>query len=107
VHVSEINEKNGENLTYFGGLDRRVVKWGEGGARWKREVRGGTVGKKNLKFVVEGEGVAVSLVLSLWVGVAARGRRWVGGEGRWRWRQRFGEILGENERGRDIRQISF
>jgi len=44
--VSEINEKNGENLTYFGGLDRRVVKWGEGGARWKREVRGCTVGKK-------------------------------------------------------------
>jgi hypothetical protein len=63
--------------------------------------------KKNLKFVVEGDGVAVSPVLSLWVGVAARGRRWVGGVGRWRWRQRFGEILGENERGRDIRQISF
>jgi hypothetical protein len=49
--------------------------------------------EKKLKSVVARDGVAVSPVLGLWVGVAARGRRWVGVEGRWRWRERFGEIL--------------
>jgi hypothetical protein len=77
-----------------------VVEGGEGGAWLKREV---ARLEKKLKFVVAGDGVAVSPVLGHWVGVAARGRRSMGGEGRWRWRERFGEILGENERGRDIR----
>jgi len=49
--------------------------------------------RKKWKSVVVKDGVAVSPVLGLWVGVAACGQRWVGREGRWRWRERFEEIL--------------